>query len=294
MASPGQRPVHGHRPHRHRGRRHRREHPVLPRRARHEGGRCVGQLRHRAGAPEQRLRRAPAHHRAAVRRRPRRGTARVPDAAHRSADSGRLDRGRSLVLADQHDQPLCCSVGKGRRRRRLSQRIDRRDARSIPRCSALPAASSSAIPTATPCNSSTTPLPHPDTSHERTGIATQHRHRRRRLRRHRTGAPPRTTSAFRLAGDAAEPGQLRHLQPAAAGSGRRVGAARPRRRAAATDGQTRARAHGHRQRHRSGGEDRLVPRRRRRRDALRPARARVRAAGESVDRQRSCRVTRCR
>ena len=76
--------VPGHRPHRHRRRRHGCEPAVLPRHPRPDGGRGRRELRDRAGAPEQRLRSAASDHGPASGRRAGDRAARVPGAAGRT------------------------------------------------------------------------------------------------------------------------------------------------------------------------------------------------------------------
>src|SRR5213076_1175016 len=78
------------------------------------------ELRHRAGAPEQRVRRPAAHHRAAGRERARHRAPRVPGTARRPADPARRARQRRGALADPSGQP-----------RRRCSRLTRQGARAV-------------------------------------------------------------------------------------------------------------------------------------------------------------------
>ena len=100
----------------------------------------------------------------------------------------------------------------------------------------------------------------------------------------RTG--PRTHAAARLDADAHQSGELHHLQPAAAGSGRRVDSSQPCHRSSPADDPLQPRLHGPGNRDRHRRARRALPRRGSRHDALRPADTGVRHEREPRRRQR--------
>ena len=126
---------------------------VLSRRARLSGGRREHELRHRAGAPEQRAGRPAPDHGPSRSGRPGDRVSRVPEPAGRPALSRRRAGERSGPLGDDGAGRRRPGGGCGRTARPVSPRLSRpRWSCPTPR-SAFAAASWSAIPTVTPSNS---------------------------------------------------------------------------------------------------------------------------------------------
>ena len=229
--------VHGHRSHRDRRRATRSEPAFLSGHLGHARGGHERELRHRAGASEQRVRRA-------SRASPRCAHAHGPGIElleYLAPRGGRpmpadTQAQRRLVLADQ----LCAATiaaGDRIRRDRLSNCLSP----DVPRRARLPRG---------------VILEDPDGHASLIARSERHvqepRHHRRRLRRHQGCAglehtlPPDWTLTLD------QPGELHHFQPAAARSRGRLDSARPRDRAPSADDPLQSRLHGagHRDRYR--------------------------------------------
>ena len=96
---------------------------LLSRRARAAGRGRERELRRRAGAPEQRVRRPAAHHRAARERRARHRAARVSRAARRPAGAARSAGERRRALADHDDRHGTGAASAGRRHAAIHARV---------------------------------------------------------------------------------------------------------------------------------------------------------------------------